>query len=319
MNEDPAKAGFFTMEHASYLGYVENFAQLLAHGRQSTFAAPVPPAHTPVAGEAPVCLLFSPHPDDEVITGGLPWRLRQQAAWRVVNVAVTLGSDRARRAARWRELTACCEHLGFELLSASGETVQGLERITPQAALAEPAHWEVAVRQVADLLLQHRPRIVVCPHANDGHATHIGTHRLVMDALHHVGAEVQPHLVLTEYWNTQPDPGLMVELSAADVAELVAALSLHVGEVMRNPYHLSLPAACIDAVRRGAERVGEPGAATPGFTFASLYGWSRWTGGQVIPMPARLLPLHTDPATLFDDSCGVPCRGGPQPSGRASV
>ena len=288
------------MEHPPFLPYVQAFEQLLVQGRALVPGVPATPVLPPVTTGAPVCLLFSPHPDDEVITGGLPWRLRRQDAWRVINVAVTLGSQPARRAARWAELSACCAHLDFGLLSASGESVQGLERIVPQTAQTEPAHWRAAVRRVADLLLRHQPRVIVCPHANDGHATHIGTHHLVMDALRLVGDAVRPHVLLTEYWNTQPDPGLMVELSAGDVAELVAALSLHAGEVARNPYHLTLPASCIDAVRRGSERVGVPGAATPGFSFATLYGWQRWTGDQSEPMVARFLPLDAPPGAFFD-------------------
>jgi LmbE family N-acetylglucosaminyl deacetylase len=288
------------MQTNAFLPYVQAFEDLLAQGRHLV-PGPLPTPRLPaVADDAPVCLLFSPHPDDEVITGGLPWRLRRQDAWRVINVAVTLGSLQARRSARWNEASACCDHLGFGLLSASGESARGLERIAPGTARAEPAHWRAAVSRVADLLVQHQPRVVVCPHDNDGHATHIGTHLLVMDALRHVGKAVQPHLVLTEYWNTQSDPGLMVELSAADLAELVAALSLHVGEVARNPYHLTLPASCIDAVRRGAERVGAAGAAAPGFRFATLYGWRRWTGAHALPMASQWLPLGAAPGALFE-------------------
>ena len=36
--------------------------------------------------------------------------------WRVINVAVTQGSNRARRDARWTELQQCCEYIGFELV-----------------------------------------------------------------------------------------------------------------------------------------------------------------------------------------------------------
>jgi len=287
------------MDPNPFLPYVRAFEELLARGRQlapGVLPAPDLPA---VAAAAPVCLMFSPHPDDEAITGGLAWRLRRQDAWRVVNVAVTLGSKQARRAARWRELEACCSHLGFELVSASGEPEQGLERIGPQTPDREPAHWEQAVRRLADLLLQYRPRLVMCPHDNDGHAAHVGTHRLVMDALRRVGSGMLPHLVLTEYWNTQPSPGLMVELSAHDVAHLVGALSLHVGEVARNPYHLTLPAGCIDAVRRGAERVGLPGSDAPEFRFASLYGWQRWNGSGTVVMPAQALALSRAPGALF--------------------
>jgi LmbE family N-acetylglucosaminyl deacetylase len=287
------------MDPNPFLPYVRAFGELLASGRRLVPGVMPGPDLPAVAADAPVCLVFSPHPDDEAITGGLPWRLRRQDAWRVVNVAVTLGSKQARRSARWAEVSACCSHLGFELVSASGEATHGLERIAPRTALAEPLYWDAAVHKVANLLRQHQPRVVVCPHDNDGHAAHIGTHRLVTDALRRIGSAVQPHVVLTEYWNTQPDPRLMVELSADDVSELVAALSLHVGEVARNPYHLTLPAWCIDAVRRGAERVGAPGADMPGFTFATLYGWQRWTGTALEPMPARMLALSRGPASLF--------------------
>ncbi len=287
------------MDPNPFLPYVRAFEELLTSGRSLVPGGMPSPDLPAVAADAPVCLIFSPHPDDEAITGGLPWRLRRQDAWRVVNVAVTLGSKQLRRAERWAELSACCSHLGFELLSASGEATHGLEPNALRTAAAEPVYWHAAVQKVATLLLQYRPRVVVCPHDNDGHAAHIGTHRLVTDALRHIGSAVLPHVVLTEYWNTQPDPGLMVELSAADVSELVAALSLHAGEVARNPYHLTLPAWCIDAVRRGAERVGAPGADVPGFTFATLYGWQRWTGTALEPMPARMLALSCGPAALF--------------------
>ena len=287
------------MQHPDFLPFVAAFEQLLEQGRALPSVASSAPRLPPVGPDAPVCLIFSPHPDDEVITGGLPWRLRRQDGWRVINVAVTLGSNRERRAERWAELGNCCRRLGFELLSASGEHAAGLERIAPATAAREPAHWDQAVRQVAALLLQWRPQLVLCPHDNDGHAAHIGTHLLVMDALRQVGAAVQPHLLLTEYWNTQPSPGLMVQLSAQDVADLVSALSLHVGEVARNPYHLTLPAGCIDAVRRGAERVGAPGAQAPGFSFATLYGWQRWNGAGAVTQPPRVLPLDEDPGRLF--------------------
>ena len=293
-------AGPGAVEHPDYLPFVEGFEHLLAQGRALRVVPQPLPDLRAVAQDAPVCLLFSPHPDDEVITGGLPWRLRRQDGWRIVNVAVTLGSKPERRAARWSELEQCCARLGFELRSASGEHLTGLERISPQGPAREPGHWAQAVQRIAGLLLQFQPRVVLCPHDNDGHAAHTGTHQLVMDALRSVGDRVQPHVLLTEYWNTQPSPGLMVQLSAHDMADLVAALSLHVGEVSRNPYHLTLPAGCIDAARRGAERVGAPGAQTPGFTFATLYGWQRWQGAGMVTQPARLMPLDADPGLFFD-------------------
>lgn len=283
----------------TYLHYVAGFEGLLSQGRKQLPLAMPRPELADVAADAPVCLLFSPHPDDEAISGGLAWRLRRECGWRVVNVAVTLGSHRARRAERWRELSACCAYLGFELVSASGEALDGLERVVPQTVQQDPSHWAHCVLRVADLLRLHRPALVICPHDNDGHAAHVGTHLLVMYALRQVGTAVSPHVALAEFWNTQSNPGLMVQLSTPDVAALVTALSLHEGEVARNPYQLTLPAWFIDGVRRGTERVGAPGSKVPPFTFATLYGWQHWTGTHCVPLGARTLAISDSPSSLF--------------------
>ncbi len=60
---------------------------------------------------------------------------------------------------------------------------------------------------------------------------------------------------------------------------MMAALSFHVGEVQRNPYHLLVPAWMQDNVRRGGELVGGQGGAAPDFTFATLYRLRRWVNG----------------------------------------
>lgn len=284
----------------SFDDYVGGFEALLNAGRSAEpLAAAARPQLPEVAAGAPVCLVVSPHPDDEVISGALPWRLRRQDGWRVVNTAVTLGSNDARRVQRWLELQQCCEFLGFELVSASGESRVGLERIATQTAVSEAAHWARCVERLAALVLRYQPRLIVCPHGNDGHVAHIGTHLLVMDALRSLGPDLRLHLALSEYWNTQPDPGLMVELHRNDVANLVTALSLHAGEVARNPYHLTLPAWFMDNVRRGAERVQAPGSQAPPFCFASLYGWQRWESGRAAPMPGRVVPLGMSPGVLI--------------------
>jgi len=282
-----------------FTNYVAGYSMLLHSGAALSAAAAQRPLLPEVPDDAPLCLVFAPHPDDEAIMGGLPWRLRRECGWRVVNVAVTLGSDTARRDARWRELTACCDFLGFDLLSASGESRHGLERIGPRTVVEDARYWSACVARVADLIAGQQPRLIVCPHSNDGHPAHIGTHLLVMDALRQLGSHVSVHLALGEYWNTQPDPGLLVELGVPDVTALMAALSLHAGEVARNPYHLTLPAFFMDAVRRGAERVCAPGSAAPSYAFAALYGWQQWANGQCRAMPGRLLPLSASPAGCF--------------------
>ena len=60
---------------------------------------------------------------------------------------------------------------------------------------------------------------------------------------------------------------------------MMTALSFHVGEVQRNPYHLLVPAWMQDNVRRGGELVGGQGGAAPDFAFATLYRLRRWVDG----------------------------------------
>ena len=55
------------------------------------------------------------------------------------------------------------------------------------------------------------------------------------------------------------DPNLMVEMSAEDLADMIAATTFHVEEVNRNPYHLLLPPWMMDNVRRGGEVAGGQG------------------------------------------------------------
>ncbi len=130
---------------------------------------------------------------------------------------------------------------------------------------------------------------------------HIGTHFLVIDALKQLPAEFECFVVETEFWRAMASPNLMVESSARDVTDLVTALSFHVGEVRRNPYHLLLPAWLQDNVRRGAELVGGTGGAAPEFTFATLYRLSRWTRGRLESSSTggRQISLKQDPAELL--------------------
>lgn len=247
---------------------------------QPSAAIPLPslvPASFPVALDAPKVLLFSPHPDDECLTGALPLRLLRESQFNVVNVAVTLGSNRARRAERWQELTKACEYLQFGLiLTQEG----GLESVNPKIRQNDPKAWQGSVKAIAHLLQSHQPEIVFCPHGGDRHSTHIGTHYLVMDALAQMPDDFSCWLIETEYWGAIANPNLMIESSVEDVADLMAATAFHEGEVNRNPYHLRLPAWMADNVRRGGELVGSAGGDVPAFAFATLYRLERWQKGQ---------------------------------------
>ena len=251
----------------------------------------------PPQADAPVCLIFSPHPDDEALVGGLPLRLRA-AGWRVVNVAVTLGSRLDRRAARWQELQASCRVLGFELIAASGAPGMGLEGVRTAGHAAQHANWRAAVERVINVMARYQPRVVVCPHELDGHDVHMATSQLVLQALAGVPT-LSPHLLLSEYWNTQLQPQLMLGLTDQQVGQMMLATAMHAGEVSRQPYHLTLPAWLMDSARRGAERVGGPGAANSGMTYAALYGWRRRVGAEWVAIAPRMVSAAEDVGALF--------------------
>ncbi len=244
-------------------------------------------------------MIFSPHPDDEVIIGGLALRLMREAGWRGWNVAVTLGSKQERRAARLEELKQCCAFIGFDLVQTAG---QGLERINIGTRRSDEQHWARCVARIGEILFEHRPRVILFPHEQDWNSTHVGTHYLLADALKQLGEEFTCYTVETEFWGAMSRPNLMVELSVEQVTELITALTFHAGELGRNPYHLSLPAWMIDNVRRGAELVGGQGGTSPDFVFATLYRLRRWVGGRWAEVIAggRNLSCREDPGTLFE-------------------
>ena len=251
-----------------------------------------------IAAKAPKALIFSPHPDDEVIIGGLALRLLREASWNVINVAVTQGSNKARQAERLAELKACCDCIGFGL----AQTVPGgLEKVNVKTREQDPAHWAQSVKVIAGILAQHQPRVILVPHELDWNSSHIGTHFLVMDALKSLPASFNCHVVETEFWGAMASPNLMVEISARDLGDLMTALTFHVGEVERNPYHLTLPAWMMDNVRRGSEVAGGQGGAAPDYVFATLYRLRQWRQGALEKVfeGGRQLSCNQNAETLF--------------------
>jgi LmbE family N-acetylglucosaminyl deacetylase len=281
----------------SFKKFVSEHARLFQCGKKLPLGSPKKfPWHPKVPDHAPKALIFSPHPDDECLVGGLALRLLREAKWNVINIAVTMGGNPARRQERFGELLdACCCLLDFDLILA------GLENINPDGRKKRRAGWNAAVKTMAKFLLRHRPRVIFLPHENDGHSTHMGTHFLVLDALKTMPAGFKCHVVETEFWGQMTDPNLLVESSVADVSDLVAALACHAGEVRRNPYHARLPAWMMDNVRRGAELVGGPGAAAPDFTFATIYRLRRWMNGRLtnVLRHGRFLSRSENAAKLF--------------------
>ncbi|HYG34694.1 MAG TPA: PIG-L family deacetylase [Clostridia bacterium] len=273
-----------------YHQLVAEYVRLLKQGRSLPLGDFPPAKRSPIAPNAPKALFFAPHPDDECISGGFALRLLREAGMNVINVAVTLGSKKDRQAARLEELKNACNYLGFGLV----QTVpNGLERIHPKAREQDPAHWSAAVKVIRGIIEEHQPRVILCPHDRDWNSTHIGVHFLVMDALKQMPASFSCYLVETEFWGAMTDPNLMVEIDGNDLADMIAATTFHLGEVSRNPYHLSLPAWMMDNVRRGGEVVGGQGGAAPEFAFAALYRLRKWGQGQA--------------TRLFEGGKQVPC------------
>ena len=143
-----------------YHHFVSEFARLAQEGKAyplGNFASLPRPAVPP---DAPKVLIFSPHPDDEVIIGALAVRLLREAKWNVVNVAVTQGSKKERQAERFQELKRCCDCIGFGLVQTAPA---GLEKVNPKARAQEPAHWTQSVQAIARILAEHTPRAILVP------------------------------------------------------------------------------------------------------------------------------------------------------------
>lgn len=257
---------------------VAEHVRLLQEGRTWPLGMANVPARPAPAPNSPTVLIFSPHPDDECIIGALAQRLQREAGWHVVNVAVTQGSKVERQAARLAELRGACAYLGFDLVTI-GEA--GLSQVTPKARAADPSTWALKVKTIAELLQRYQPRVVLFPHSQDWNGTHVGVHHLVLDALATLEPAFTTALVETEFWGQNYSPNLLVESSADELAELITALTFHVGEVRRNPYHLTLPAWMTNNVRLGGETVGGQGKAPPDFAFGTVYRLRQWREGGV--------------------------------------
>lgn len=243
----------------------------------------------PARGSGPVVLVFSPHPDDECLVGALPLRLQQECGARVVNVAVTLGHAHQQERRR-RELEAACAVLDFELLVP--QQGHAFLNVLPEMRDTAPEQWNTWCAELATVLLQHRPRAVFAPHAEDFHPAHMAVHLLAREALRRYLEKSGGAVAFfeTEYWHPQAVPNLLVGVRPETEALLLQATACHAGEVERNPYHLRHPARMIDNVRRGSEVVMGRGSAGRRFAFGELYrGQWRFADGRTEPMPATVL------------------------------
>ncbi|QKJ65864.1 PIG-L family deacetylase [Deefgea piscis] len=275
-----------------YLALVEAHNALLQKTDAPLFANLDTLGHSPkaaLAADAPVVMIFAPHPDDECIIGALPLRLGREAGFRVMNVAVSQGSSLKRQPERWVEVKNACDYLGWDLL----ETIPGgLMDVNCKTRDNNPSAWAEKVAVIRQLIEQYQPQVVVFPHNNDYHSAHIGTHYLLMDALK--AAQHACTVVQSEFWRQMEAPNALIATSQQDTADLIAALACHVEEVRRNPYHLRLTGWMADNVRRGAEVCGGQGAAAPTFSFGTIYHISRFDGQQLLSTDKKFTLSESD-------------------------
>ena len=182
-----------------YKAFVEQIETQLKSARELPLGGIMKCRQGAIREDAQKVLLFSPHPDDECILGLLPLRLMREAGMRVVNVAVTQGSNKARQAERLEELKNACDFLGWDVVRC---LENGLERVNLKTREDDPEHWANSVSVIAEILRDKQPWIIVIPHSNDWNSTHIGTHWLVKDALQSLGNSFSCYVVETEFWST---------------------------------------------------------------------------------------------------------------------
>lgn len=283
----------------SYLDYATLLGKMFADAGKI-----VPPQKTAAAADiigkpdvgakapSPEVLVFSPHPDDECITGLLPLRLMRECGARITDIAVTLGSKLSRRAERKAELQSACAYLGWEMHVCGGGN--GFDNVRLQTRTDAPSQWAGFVDEIAEILKARKPAAIFAPHFDDWNGTHVGTAYLVADAVEKSG--YAGTVFQTEYWGGLKSANLAAEGSPEYLAAQMGALARHTKEVERNDYHLRLPAWQIDNVRRGAEIVGGQGAQAPHFTFATLYNAVKFENGKWRQAFAqKFLPLSEKP------------------------
>ncbi len=194
---------------------------------------------------------LSPHPDDESIVGSLALRLSHENNAHIVNVAVTLGSNKDRQKARIKELSDACELLEMECVFLD-------------------ENWKTKEKELKSLIQKYQPHVIIAPHVKDFHPAHIKTGELLKKVMTSLKKETAL-IAWSEFWGQMAKPNLLVEVPVDIVDLQIKALEKHVGEVSRNPYHLRLPAWMMDNVRRGSEVVGGKGAESKNMAFGVLY------------------------------------------------
>lgn len=253
---------------------VSSLAPILRQFERIFETSPATPAVSRYWADKTIVIL-SPHPDDEILSGGLALRLQEECRCRVVNIAVTLGSNSARKRARRIELLRATKQLGWE-------------------NIVLPENWSQKKKRLLAHLKKLKPVLVIAPHARDYHPTHEKTAALVMAWLKQNRPATS--VAWAEYWAPQSHPNLLLEIPRETLLRQIKAMECHAGEVSRNPYHLRLPAWQMDNVRRGSEWLSGKGSMAADFPFGQLYRVERWHNGKGRAVAPLILGRNDDPS-----------------------
>lgn len=284
-----------TPEFRAWSRYVQGYVELLS-GETAAVTAPVATA-API-GIPPQVVLCSPHPDDELLTGLLPLRLKEEAGAKVTNIALTLGSNRDRRQERWAELERACAVVGFAVRLA--REPEGFLDMTATARGRDSVGWQAAMETLAVLLAELRPDLLLFPHAADRHPAHIGAHFLALAAALKYSRVMSTTVLIAEtgYWQPHAVPNLLVGGTVEQVALLITGLAEHRGEMVRFPYHRALPARMIDTVRSCGELLRGYGNRLPAALFGESYALAAIHRGVLVPGRGALTVSPAEALTL---------------------
>ena len=227
-------------------------------------------------------IILSPHPDDESIIGSLPLRLMHENNAHIINVAVTLGSNKARQKPRLKELQNACAFLEMDLDLLSED-------------------WPSKAKELKALLQKYRPNLILAPHLKDHHPTHIKTGKLLEKVLKTY--KFNTLVAWTEFWGAMEKPNCLVEVPGEILEMQMKALAMHEWEVARNPYHLRLPAWMMDNVRRGGEIISQLGAEVPQMPFGVIYHLQLFKNGKFTnaKLPSPFLSSLADLGQIFNE------------------
>ena len=222
---------------------------------------------------------MAPHPDDESIGAPCTLLTLRDAGWRIVNVAVGLGSVDQRRRRR-DELEEACRRTGFELLV--------LDPPANISRASNPDDHEDLTDRLAAIFAELRPAVVVGPSPTDGHHGHEITGTAIVGAV-----ERQTTAIRLWQWGLWADlagPNVFVPVTAEHLDAAKHAVSAHEGELARNNYLDLLEARARVAAILGAERVFGWGAPGQSERYAELLREVEWDGRAAhVPVGGRRL------------------------------